>query len=715
MHRTAASAVVSVERFFELSVLGLLASGYFAVLGSRYLDPPTAILTGAAMLLRAAVILGAVRLRIPPRWVAALTLAYIGFYPLDYAFVSGEFLPATVHLVFFLAVMKILTAVSNRDHVFLAIIAFLELLAAAVLSASPTFFVFLAFFLLFGVAALASAEIRRSLRKAPEVARGGLNRFHWRLATLTLFVSFGILALTGGLFFLLPRTAQAAFRHLVPERYHIPGFSNEMVLGQIGEIRQHRTAVMHVRIAEDAGPMHLKWRGVALNRFDGKRWYNPPVPGEILQVKDSVLRLADDAQRRPGERLSYEVQLNAIAADALFFAGTPEFVWINVPLIIRSPNNSYRLGFGNAEGLRYAANSILEEERSARRLPPRPVPSGVLECCLQLPPLDPRITKLAKEITRGFTSAEASTLAIQSYLRRNYAYTTELPSEEAPDPVAHFLFERRKGHCEYFSSAMAVMLRAIGIPSRVANGFQSGVYNPISGWYVIRASDAHSWVEAYLPARGWTTFDPTPPDPNPPRFSLWNRLGLYLDAADTFWQEWVLSYDLTRQLVLASRFENSSRTFGTQWMDALRALLADWKHRAVAWWKAYGTAALIALAAAAGLIFFGPRLRAWWRTRERVRKVQRGQAHSSDATLLYARMLANLKRRGLEKPPWLTPAEFVRVLPPSETTLLVEQFTVAYNDLRFGGRREAAPRMLSLLEELERFSAARGAARSVPA
>ncbi|MEK7404358.1 MAG: transglutaminaseTgpA domain-containing protein [Acidobacteriota bacterium] len=702
MARPGASAVLSVERFFELSLLGLVMSGYLAVAGSGYLDLPTIVLTGAGLLLRALMVVGWVRLALSPRWVAALTLAYIGFYPLDYAFISGEFLPATVHLVFFLAVMKVLTAVSNRDHGFVAVIAFLELLAAAVLSANLSFFAFLALFLLFGVATFASAEIRRSLRRSPEVARGGLRRLQWRLALLALSATLGILLLTGGLFFLLPRTAQAAFRHLVPQRYHLTGFSREVTLGEIGEIQQQRIAVMHVRFARGQQPFPLKWSGAALSRFDGRRWFNPPAAGEFLQVKDGLLRLADDDQRRrPGQRLTYEVQLNGIAADALFFAGTPEFLWINTPLVVRTGNGGYRLGGGGAEGVRYGALSFVAEEPPAAPRA-RPVPAAVLDCCLELPPLDPRIGDLARELTRGFTSAERSTLAIEAHLRRNYGYTTELLSHGVADPVAHFLFTRRKGHCEYFASAMAVLLRAIGIPSRLVTGFQGGLYNPVSGWYVIRASDAHSWVEAYLPARGWTAFDPTPPDLNPPRLSLWTRLGFYLDAADTFWQEWVLSYDLSRQLVLASRMEDSGRSAGTRWLDTLRAGAARWKRDALAWGRQYGPAVLASVLLAAAVMLAAPRLRVWWKRRAQLRKAQRGQAQAADAALLYQRMLRLLKRRGFEKPGWLTPVEFARALPASEAASLVERFTVAYNELRFGGRREAAQRMLALLEELRR-------------
>jgi len=85
------------------------------------------------------------------------------------------------------------------------------------------------------------------------------------------------------------------------------------------------------------------------------------------------------------------------------------------------------------------------------------------------------------------------------------------------DPLAYFLFTRKQGHCEYFASAMTVMLRTAGIPARLATGFQSGVYNPITDFWLVRASDAHAWVEAWIPGRGWTTFDPTSARSQPPQ------------------------------------------------------------------------------------------------------------------------------------------------------------------------------------------------------
>src|SRR5262249_13749516 len=118
------------------------------------------------------------------------------------------------------------------------------------------------------------------------------------------------------------------------------------------------------------------------------------------------------------------------------------------------------------------------------------------------------------------------------------------------DPLAEFLFERRQGHCEYFASSMAVFFRVLGIPSRVVNGFQTGEFNDVSGEYIVRASDAHSWVEAYFPGSGWVSFDPTPVAMGNSQ-ARWNRALLYLDALHQFWREWVVNYDASHQTHLA--------------------------------------------------------------------------------------------------------------------------------------------------------------------
>ncbi len=699
-----------IQRFFDLSVLGLIASGYLAVVGSGYLDPPTALLVGAGLLLRGLMVAGIVRFEISNRTVTILTSLYIAFYPLDYWLLSKDFVRSTVHLVFFIATVKVLTSKTNRDYTYLKVIALLELLAACILSANLSFFAFLAIFLLFGVATLCSSEVRRSTEIVAEqqgglVVRGRPRMLNWRLATLSGYLFAGILALTAGLFFLLPRTAQAAFRHLVPHHYHLPGFSNEVILGQIGEIKMQDTPVMHVRaeVPEMADRIQrLKWRGTALAQFDGKKWFNPSSNGEFLAVKQGQVNLASlEQRRRRGKRVSYEVHLKDFASDTLFIAGTPEFLRIASPIIIRSWFDTYRLASNTSGSVIYYVHTFLENENS-EPLTPEPLTAFVREQYVRLPALDPRVPKLALEMAAGERTPEARARAIEKHLRTGYGYTLTLPSSEVPDPLAYFLFERKKGHCEYFASSMAVMLRTLDIPARVVTGFQSGIFNPISGWQLIRASDAHSWVEAYIPGRGWITYDPTPPDLNPQAMSLLSRFNLYVDAAEVFWQEWVLNYDLDRQIQLAARMEESSRNVGSNWSTNLLSRMN------FGWEEVKGIAQRYWIAAGMLTVFLflgftqGRALLDLWRMRRHGRKVRRGEANRSDATLLYERMLRALHRRGIEKPGWLTPLEFSRVLPASEFSPIVIDLTQAYQDLRYGGNHAAAPRILELLEQLEK-------------
>jgi len=695
----ASASASQVDRFFELSLLGLLASGFLAVAGSGYLDVPTIVLTAGALLTRALMVAGLIRFELPPMVVTLLTLAYVGFYAADYFLISRSFIPAAIHLVFFVAVVKILTGSTDRDYLLLKVIAFLELLAACIVSASFNFFVFLLLFLVLGVATFASSEIRQSRKRGYSPARIGGAGVTARLVGVVLSVSLAILAITAVLFFFLPRTARAAFQHLVSHRYHLVGFSNHVSLGEIGEIKQENVPVMHVKMdrPEDR-VLALKWRGAALSEFNGRAWFNRPAPGQILQPdRAGLLRLDDESPHRNGRYISYAVYLSDLAQDALFFAGTPQYLRID-SLVVRRPFGNYSAQFTEARTVSYQVYSHLDSPAAAAD--PAlvdPLPAAARETYLQLPRLDPRIRELTENIVHGGARPATRAVMLEKYLRANYGYTLELPKVEPEDPLAFFLFHRKKGHCEYFASAMAVMLRVDGIPSRVITGFQSGIYNPISGAQLIRTSDAHSWVEAWLPERGWTTFDPTPPDPNGTGLSAWTRLSFYADAVDVFWQDWVLNYNLERQLQLASRVGESGRHIGFNWTDGPRW----WSGRNWSSLRDFGFVALGAIA----LAFLGKFLRRdgwrWWTTRQRLLKVQRGQGQASDATLLYQRMLKALRRRGIEKPAWLTPCEFARVLQEPELSGLVEDFTGAYNELRFGGKAEAAGRIFVLLERLE--------------
>jgi transglutaminase-like putative cysteine protease len=456
---------------------------------------------------------------------------------------------------------------------------------------------------------------------------------------------------------------------------------------------------MHVRFADSHAPANLKWRGATLSDFNGHAWFEPfGEPRWIPAVPRGVFQLADNQQRRRLPRsVNYRISLNGIDSDVLFFAGRPEFVYLKQPMIVARDDGSYRLGRPPVEGFFYEVYGWLGDTGAADDL----LGKRERKQYLSLPQLDPRIPELARTTVRGLDNDADRAAAVARYLRRAYGYTLELPSHEVADPLAHFLFVRKKGHCEYFASAMAVMLRTLGIPSRLVTGFQSGIFNPLTELYVIRASDAHSWVEAWLPGRGWVTFDPTPPDPSPGANALLVKLALYADAVETFWQEWVVSYDLGHQATLADRMEQAGRRVSLRWLDRMFEMGDNWPSTR-SWLVHTGLWWLLALAGGVVGAWLAPKLWKAWRVRLGVRRLRRGQGSVADATLLYRRMLKLLRRRGYEKPAWFTPYEFACSLPPSEMGMLVLQFTSAYNALRFGGQADAAPHLSALLEDLEK-------------
>ncbi|MBM3735831.1 MAG: DUF3488 domain-containing protein [Acidobacteria bacterium] len=684
-------------RYFEWSLLGMLASSSVAVALSGFVELPL-LAVAAAILLRAARLAGLVRWTLPDALFNALAILLIGFWALDYSQISRDFLEATLRLVAFLAAAMIIRARNRRDFLLLKLVALMQLIAASVLSVSLALLVLFLLFAGFGLAAQLSGEIRSSLESTPQLARTPVAGTGRRLTLLTAGVMAAILAIGMGFFIVLPRTATAALNTLSRAGVRLPGFSDEIRLGQIGRIRMMAAPVMHVRFDGASRREGLKWRGSALSRFDGKRWFNPPEQGERLMVDQGNLQPAPPEQLWiPGERISYEVQLKSVTSDVLFFAGLPEALGIPARTVIRTPVGGYELPRGLARGLRYQVfRAFLPDERRPVRRPGLALTLAERERYTELPELvDPRVRDLAALIAGQGMSRYGKARAIEEYLRNTYGYSIEPLSAEPEDPLARFLFESKSGHCEYFASAMAVMLRSLGIPARIATGFLGGTYNPVSGWYLIRSSDAHSWVEVFFDGFGWLAFDPTPPDPNAASLLSWSRLSLYLDAADVFWQEWVVNYDMQHQLSIVERIGRLVGR-GSGWN-------LTWPRGRAPWSGVDGRSA----AGAVGVLAFAAGL-AWaarilWRHRRRkaeTDKLRQGQGSASDAAILYQRMLEILERRGVVKPAWMTADEFARCVPEGDKAA-VQRFTGDYLAFRFGGEGQRAGRMLAVLEEME--------------
>ena len=127
------------------------------------------------------------------------------------------------------------------------------------------------------------------------------------------------------------------------------------------------------------------------------------------------------------------------------------------------------------------------------------------------PQLREQIHAFALEVAAGATNPYDQAVAIETYLRQNYAYTLNPgPPPAGEDPLQYFLFTRKAGYCQYFATAMADMLRSLGVPTRLVNGYGPGTFDAKRNLYVVRESDAHTWPEVYFPGYGWIAFEPTP-------------------------------------------------------------------------------------------------------------------------------------------------------------------------------------------------------------
>jgi len=217
-----------------------------------------------------------------------------------------------------------------------------------------------------------------------------------------------------------------------------------------------------------------------------------------------------------GEKVEYVVQVVSTIDANLPLSAHPNSLRAPAEVIAQGPDGVVYLSTRIQPGFRYSAISLLAN--NSVRPVARDVPSD-RSPYLQLPDgFSPRIGELAQQVNAAAKSPFDKAVALESHLRSAYAYSFEtIFTSQNVTPLEDFLFVTRRGHCEFFASAMAMMLREIGIPSRVVHGYLSHSFNPLTGFYEVRTFDGHAWVEAYIDGVGWMTFEPTAAYPMPQR------------------------------------------------------------------------------------------------------------------------------------------------------------------------------------------------------
>jgi hypothetical protein len=727
------------ERFFRASLFFLILTSVGTLISTGKLDPLTSAIAPLAILYKGIRLLRSRPAEVSHPTATWLVIGYLGFFPVDILFVSRALvanssnpallaaLLAAVHFLIFVMLARLYSATTDRDALFLAMLAFAAMLASSILTVDTSFLILFFIFMLFGVAAFIGLELRRGANGTLTPPFGAQpaeeRRLSRALSLASLSVALGSIVVGGMLFFIFPRFTAGYLGRDSMQPSLMTGFSDDIELGQIGEIKKNSEVVMRVKTGKPVAYPMLRWRGIALINFDGKRWSTPENKTEKLVAGPDgwiLLREPDRNGAQSAAVMQYTVFLQPIATSAIFTPGEPISLrgsfspsnsnsgWASNGYISRDSTGSLFNPFHNYYAVRYTGFSRLPKIDLTRLRSVADYPPAIRAEYLQLPPtLDARIPDLARQITEHANNTYDTARAIETFLRTRFGYTLNLAGKPGDDPLANFLFVTRAGHCEYFASAMTILLRTLDIPAREVNGFLPGEYNDLGGDYIVRASDAHSWVEVYFPGSGWVTFDPTPPAAE--KSGLLSSLGKYVDWLQLSWNEWVINYDFGHQVQMAQMLQRSSRSWTESmraWFD--RAQIRN-RERLKSLQLRHGTLwlllplllplLLILVLLALRYEVFGKlvrRLRLYWH----LHTPESAQANPLLASRLYGELLRLLERHGFARRAAQTPLEFASSVQTPALAPAVNEFTRIYASARYGGAPCDTPRLRNLLEQI---------------
>ncbi len=527
----------------------------FGVVSAGFL---TLVLTGSLSIAEIAVIL----LSLPAAWfwgeriakipradtvataviILIFFLAAIGFFFLDRSFVA-----VTTGFLITVQAVRLLFLTEMRHYLQVYLISLFSVLAATVLTFSPIFIVMFIVYLCLVTAGMIVLTMAEDIERV----RGSAGTIDLSASQL-IWLTAGSVAFTIGMsviiFILFPRLSAGFLPSSIVQPVRVPGFSNNVELGEVGDLKISGETIMRVVVdKKDAGMLgpNVYWRGTAFDSFDGKYWEKSAAKGETIRRMGGRFVLDPKAA---GAAIHQEYYLESTDSRVLFV--------LSYPSVITGPFTNLSVDrYGTVEmpssindKIHYAVDSIVK--------PSSGIGSGdegdvlterELAAYRQLPNnLDPRITALVSGIVDGREPPLTKAALIRDWLLAHMSYDLN-PKGMGKDPLSVFLFEEKRGYCEHFATAMVVMLRAEGVPSRIVTGFLAGGYNDIGSFYLVRASDAHAWVEVYTGASGWVTFEPTPPAglSSPIGGSMVREL---FDNLVMMWNVYVVNYEMGDQI-----------------------------------------------------------------------------------------------------------------------------------------------------------------------
>lgn len=667
-----------------------------------------------------------------PRYGSGWTAAVVLFLAVQVgrALVGGMTLAIAIEFAAFLQISRLFNRRTGADYQQVAVLAFLHLIAATVLSTSLTYAVVFFCFVIVTPWMLALSNLRRQIEvhfsaagHSDQQTEQGIARVlaskrvvgpGYLLGTAALSVPLCIGTLL--IFMVAPRVGQGFFNFQRNPARKVAGFGAQLELGGLGTIAKDPTVVIRITPLQKRPPRSadtvFRLRGTSFDHYDGRRWTRT-LAGHIPLGQSAYYAITRWPDFEKDRRLRivlerFEEKVLFLPEGAVAFEIEPraqERSWSSLRLV-RSAGLDIRYLGDDGLGIMYTAYI---EPATHSVHPANAGASGALEddtlaSYLQLPAGHERIIALARQVSAGAGGDREKIERLVGYLRDSgrFRYSLEQPRVSPSAPLEGFLLKERKGHCEYFSSALAIMLRAVGIASRNVTGFLGGRYNPYGGYYAVSQGEAHSWVEAFVPGRGWVTLDPTPAafEPLDGADGVWSDMYALMDALQTRWNSSVVAYDFHTQLRILRTMEHGF----ARWRDKFGwTRLKDKSGNQYTGLSDRRTLGLIALLFAMVAI-------AWAAVKWRLQSAKHSSTKRVSQTVgLYRELERALTIRGYPRPDYATPCEHAKMLTEARFPQVAEvrEVTDRYMEARFGDRPMSAGEMKLLRAKIDAVRAGR--------
>jgi len=605
---------------------------------------------------------------------------------------------ALAHFAVLTAWLQFFDIRPRKTEFLLVAIALFNVVLAANLTDSMLFPPLLLLFAVCAIWTLMVHTIRAEAHEAGDPA-GGERALGHGLRGLTVVSSVATLLIALAIFPILPRVRSGAFlTGGLGASFGVSGFSDRVELGDLGRIRLDPTVALRIETLEGDAPPAASayWRGLAFDTFDGRSWSvtpqeRTPIPGS------SEFGIALGVRPR-GPRLIQRIIREPVSSGVLFAPGDPVKVRGALGRLEHDVNGGV-YGFHTAsKRVSYEISSVAEAPSEAALREDRArLDDERASLYLAVPELTAGVEQLATRLTAPHPRDHDKVSAVVQHLRSAGRYTNEPPAHgrDGTPPIESFLLGETAGHCEYFASGMVVLLRSVGIPARLVNGFAGGRPNTLGGFVEVTRSDAHTWVEVHYEDAGWVRYDPTPPDlrlAGADALSAYDRFDALRSAIEYFWFRNVIDFDRGRQ----AQAMRGAWLAWRAWRDRdaqPRPEQAKADTRRPELGALARPLAVALVVGAAAFLFLGRR---------------RGRAmRGASVPAFYQRALRLMASKGAHRGPSITARAFAREVADAFTPEVAGAFgrvTELYLAERFGGRSTAAgdAALLTLRDSLRR-------------